>query len=731
MRLKVGVVETTHPEPGSTKYASAPPPAPDRVKALLPSLADLPKEAETKAATEKELRHELAQLKRELGQAKAATPAAEVKTVEMPVITEDDHQRIEESVGNLEAFAERFEEVYASAGEFLEAVRSDAAALTKKIDAAMMQQRSKPVATTCNVPQRPETRRAVARMVEHAVQPTEGLTGSQQRIIDIVAMLHVREIVLIASASRVGWGFILTVAVTTAISPSSGDLEFSLASISLRPVKRLPDPYRPAWTRRSMQRQMAQRAAASKSLPILTARKSHARGWRRRSGFTRMTVGSIEALAWLRTMKVITERGPIQATPGLFRRADDRIAVAGRNLRLRHQRKEPIQAAALSGGPPREMKKLSAEQRAYCIRVNARRTSRLLKRRRRAARKRRTRRKQNAAPTAGVPTPASTTPRVSQPLRVMAPEFFRLDGGAKHRDDAIGMIHEIRHAVMTGRPVIIDFSATKLMYPCGTLLFTAEVDRLRRITCCDDLIRGNYPGDLVVEQVLQKLGILRMLGLQDRTDPEDFPENVRHWRFATGQRADGEVLEPIVTRYQGALADVLTSDLYDGVVEAMTNCRQHAYEHLRKDDYLSLGEHCQDWWMFSQERDGQLTVAVCDLGIGIPTSLSETDNWPREIIAKALRAARLLPNPDARLIRTAAELHKSRTGAAYRGKGFKEILGVVRKTGTGYLSIMSDRGVFKCHDNRETVKDYDTCISGTLVQWTIPLMEQQHDDAES
>ena len=44
-RVEIGPVETTHPELGSAKHAAAPPPAPSKVRQLLPQLADLPKAA--------------------------------------------------------------------------------------------------------------------------------------------------------------------------------------------------------------------------------------------------------------------------------------------------------------------------------------------------------------------------------------------------------------------------------------------------------------------------------------------------------------------------------------------------------------------------------------------------------------------------------------------------------------------------------------------------------------
>src|SRR6185437_7619355 len=63
--VKIGEITTPHGQE-AMKYAIEPPPAPDEIKALLPKLADLPKTAEEKARTEKELRREIADLKQQI-----------------------------------------------------------------------------------------------------------------------------------------------------------------------------------------------------------------------------------------------------------------------------------------------------------------------------------------------------------------------------------------------------------------------------------------------------------------------------------------------------------------------------------------------------------------------------------------------------------------------------------------------------------------------------------------
>lgn len=80
--VKVGSVQTTHPEAGSSKHSAGPPPPTEKIKALLPKLIDLPKEAEQKAKTEAELRTEIRSLK---GQLSARPKEVQEKVVEKTV----------------------------------------------------------------------------------------------------------------------------------------------------------------------------------------------------------------------------------------------------------------------------------------------------------------------------------------------------------------------------------------------------------------------------------------------------------------------------------------------------------------------------------------------------------------------------------------------------------------------------------------------------------------------
>ena len=90
--FKVDSVTTKHQEAGSKGYSSKPPPVPEVIKTLLPKLADLPKEVDNRAKTEKQLRAEIQELQRKISALEKAKPAAAPtqkpvdRTVEVPVI---------------------------------------------------------------------------------------------------------------------------------------------------------------------------------------------------------------------------------------------------------------------------------------------------------------------------------------------------------------------------------------------------------------------------------------------------------------------------------------------------------------------------------------------------------------------------------------------------------------------------------------------------------------------
>lgn len=139
-------VKTSHPD-DDEEIPAEPPPAPEKVKALLPKLADLPKAAEERAKTEGELRTEIRSLKAQLAarpeKAAAAAPAPRTKpeirevtktvreTVEIPVLGYHAERSLKSSISYLGKEVTRIEAVAKRLNESIEKVK--AAPVSQKI----------------------------------------------------------------------------------------------------------------------------------------------------------------------------------------------------------------------------------------------------------------------------------------------------------------------------------------------------------------------------------------------------------------------------------------------------------------------------------------------------------------------------------------------------------------------------------------------------------------------
>jgi hypothetical protein len=103
--VTIGDHVTTHLRPGARLTAVVPPPT-EKIKALLPQLADLPKEAEQRTRTLQDLQRENADLKKRAAALARATPApvaarADRIEVKVPVLKDRQLQRLEVAVERL------------------------------------------------------------------------------------------------------------------------------------------------------------------------------------------------------------------------------------------------------------------------------------------------------------------------------------------------------------------------------------------------------------------------------------------------------------------------------------------------------------------------------------------------------------------------------------------------------------------------------------------------------
>jgi hypothetical protein len=293
-----------------------------------------------------------------------------------------------------------------------------------------------------------------------------------------------------------------------------------------------------------------------------------------------------------------------------------------------------------------------------------------------------------------------------------APDIFTISLKNK-RSSLLRFLGKLRETVIHRKHAVrIDFSATQKMFADGTLLFYAELSRINRLKGSVE-VRCLPPRNDKVAQVLKQVGIFDLVDYRKKI--ETTYDDVIHWRSANGHEVIGEKFDEVLGHYDGQIAEVMSKNLYLGFTEAMTNCHHHAYIGVRPDG-LNVAHEPKEWWMFSQEKDGVLTVVFCDLGIGIPGTLPirKPSVWQRITTTFGNKL-------DAHAIQEAIGESRTRTGLHHRGKGLKQLVDVIAKVDGGQVNIFSNRGRFTLKSGSESILQFKDDIYGTLIHWQVPI----------
>lgn len=289
-------------------------------------------------------------------------------------------------------------------------------------------------------------------------------------------------------------------------------------------------------------------------------------------------------------------------------------------------------------------------------------------------------------------------------------------GGPEEREHLFQFLQVMRNwSEKPGVRLILDFGGLSSITSPGALFLIAELDRAMATNMAH--IQGTRSKTDLVEEVLQQIGVYEKLGLPCDIAPAS--KTVIHWRVATGILAEGAKGGSILEAYHGRLPEGLTRGLYDGVVEAMTNTVHHAYPDTG-DGRLRRHMIGRRWWMLSQELDGILTVAICDLGVGIPRSLPRSSTYKAATIREFWRSTGL-DKTDGSAISVAVQLGRSRTDEKQRGHGLADIVEAVKLATGGRVLITSNRGIFVSVDGKDNVYNHPRSANGTLVHWSVPI----------
>jgi hypothetical protein len=191
-QVLVGPVQTTHPKAGSRIAFTAPPPT-DKVRALLPQLADLPAEAEQKQKSLDELKRDNATLRATITRLERATPPGRVEQVrtvvekiEVPMLSAGQVAELVDAAqtlyGTMGAIGPHIESLQGLQERVRKAVH-DVDVVVARATAPAKMSTAKPVSSSLT---RPAARVAAKPVVEGEFQPSK----AQQRVLNALAWLE-------------------------------------------------------------------------------------------------------------------------------------------------------------------------------------------------------------------------------------------------------------------------------------------------------------------------------------------------------------------------------------------------------------------------------------------------------------------------------------------------------------------------------------------------------------
>jgi hypothetical protein len=306
--------------------------------------------------------------------------------------------------------------------------------------------------------------------------------------------------------------------------------------------------------------------------------------------------------------------------------------------------------------------------------------------------------------------------------QIIAPHRFNVFGndGLELRN----FLDAIAEAIRDGRQTKLNFRNTKMLYPAGTILLYAEIDRMISTSAHAKPITILQPKSQRAREVLKQIGLFDLTGDKCATIPKR--NDVVFWSTAKGKDQSGQnlaVIEVVAKTVKLELGTTLLLDsLWRGVSEAVANSVEHAHKLPREaDGFQGLAE--TTWWMFTQVKDDIFYVVVCDLGCGYRATIGQS--IPERFIAQ-LSQAFAGQNVDAIAIETAMEFGRSGTKETHRGRGSRDAMTVLERHQNGELAIFSNSGAVQYqYSGGNSIKQKRVglgfSINGTILWWKLPL----------
>lgn len=300
-----------------------------------------------------------------------------------------------------------------------------------------------------------------------------------------------------------------------------------------------------------------------------------------------------------------------------------------------------------------------------------------------------------------------------------------------------------RHSKLTGETLITFRNTTRITAAAGLLLI-AEVDRItkafpeKRFKCSlpPKFTEGKFRNSNdSVECSLNQIGFFKLI--KQTNNRQSNLISISKWSQLSGDTADGSIANNLLDSIADKVPEASRRKIYRGAIEAIANCVEHAYPDIR-DDGLNIID--KRWWMLVGADQQNLTVIVCDLGVGIARTLPQ--KHPASLLDQIKSTFGIFGQSDSEMIRISTHIKQTRTGKPNRGKGGKDFRSITRNFPSATLIIRSNKGTFAITgkdssqlrkvsarkfvegtDRTESTIEHSKSIRGTILEWIVPLKD--------
>lgn len=313
-------------------------------------------------------------------------------------------------------------------------------------------------------------------------------------------------------------------------------------------------------------------------------------------------------------------------------------------------------------------------------------------------------------------------------LHLAAPSNFTY---ATNLDGILRYIYELRRQIFIERrflgvenaraPIYLNLDSIISVDLPGALILAAELDRIRRVLGFRPAL-DDHRWDPNIRSTLMEFGLHEIVHARGVEKIKDTRTKVKQDRFQvikmqSGTSSSNELAKTIRDELFEACSPFSGArpQIYNVLVEAFNNTREHAYPNFSGEDGLPS---VRRWWAGAlvDHEIGAFTLAVYDQGIGIPERFArqhELSNMERQQPSGA---------GDLLVLQRAAEHGSSSTTHPGRGNGLWQMTELTRAIPGSEVAFTSLKGsVAYRHGvvSRAFVPPQRFC--GTMVRWYVPF----------